>query len=515
MGCSSATRILGRCHSSILRSGRRSNAAQILDSASHMRRNQINTTAGLIATLSLSLLASCDFGAPADELSFDLSNGYRLNKDLTLDLEGYEAEQGQLLGALEMLCGTPKRPRFLTLPEWADEGYDPNWPSYAADDGGSGEIDEAEFERIIEDNARVFRLQLEKIAEGNYDGVTPFRGAPRLQESWDLLRADFADGVFETEEAFREEAELLLLEWYPSFQDSADLYRLECMHCHGVEGIGDGSTAPFLEPRPRNYQPGIFKWTALKDKAHPRREDLYNIIRDGAYTSAMPNFRRFSRAQIHGLVDMVRLLSIRGETERLLVLGFHEDGSGDLLTSDLIIDTYRDVWEKWDRASESLITYEGEVPMPTEESIALGRELYMDTNKGNCSSCHGDQGYGDGASAWDGVDDEGKPKRIIDDWGFDIQPRNLTSGIFRGGRRPIDIYRRVTAGINGTPMPAAPDTLTEDDRWAIVHYVLSLSEIHDGVGLDSMRMRMSDHDDHASGGDDHGLDAEDNHDNGH
>jgi hypothetical protein len=203
-----------------------------------MRRNQINTTAGLIATLSLSLLASCDFGAPADELSFDLSNGYRINKDTTLDLEGYKAEQGQLLGALEMLCGTPQQPRFLTLPEWADEGYDPNWPSYEAGDGGSGEIDVAEFERIIEDNGRVFRLQLAAIAEGDYDGVTPFRGAPRLQEKWDLLRADYADGLIETEEAFQEEAELLLLEWYPSFQDSADLYRLECMHCHGVEGMG-------------------------------------------------------------------------------------------------------------------------------------------------------------------------------------------------------------------------------------------------------------------------------------
>ena len=92
--------------------------------------------------------------------------------------------------------------------------------------------------------------------------------------------------------------------------------------------------------------------------------------------------------------------------------------------------------------------------------------------------------------------------RIIDDWGEDLIPRDLTSGIFRGGRRPIDIYRRITAGINGTPMPAVPDTLTDDDRWAIVHYVLSLSEVHDGLGLDSMRMRGS-HDDH---GDGHGSD---------
>jgi mono/diheme cytochrome c family protein len=465
-----------------------------------MRRNQIKTTAGLFATLTFSLFTSCDFGTPADERSFGLSEGYRINKDLTLELEGYEAEQGQLLGALEMLCGTPKQPRFLMLTEWADEGYDPNWPSYASDDGGSGEITEAEFERIVDDNARVFRLQLKAIAAGNYDGVTPFRGAPRLQEKWDNLRADYADGVIETEESFKEEAEILLLEWYPSFADSADLYRLECMHCHGTEGMGDGSTAPFLEPRPRNYQPGIFKWTALKDKAHPRREDLYAIISDGAYTSAMPSFRRFSRAQIHGLVDMVRLLSIRGETERLLAYAVHEDGDGDVLTSDLIVDTYRDVWEKWDTAAEKLITFDGVVPMPTAERIVHGRKLFMDKNAGNCSSCHGDLGLGDGASAWE-ADEDGFLNRIVDDWGFEILPRNLTTGIFRGGRRPIDIYRRITAGINGTPMPAAPDILTPDDRWDIVHYVLSLSEVHDGAGLDSMRMRTDEHvDEHTDGG---------------
>ncbi len=73
----------GRRQSSILRSGRRSNAAPILDSASHMRRNQIKTTAGLFATLSLSLLSSCDFGTPADDRSFCLSDGYRINKYLT------------------------------------------------------------------------------------------------------------------------------------------------------------------------------------------------------------------------------------------------------------------------------------------------------------------------------------------------------------------------------------------------------------------------------------------------
>ena len=53
-----------------------------------------------------------------------------------------------------------------------------------------------------------------------------------------------------------------------------------------------------------------------------------------------------------------------------------------------------------------------------------------------------------------------------------IDPRNLRLGVYRGGRRPIDIYYRLTAGINGSGMPQAP--LTPQEKWHVVDYVLSL-----------------------------------------
>jgi len=487
--------------------------------------------ASLIATCGLALLSSCDIQAQAKERSYSLAEEYRINKELTLYLEdvpGGETAEGPLLGALEMLCGTPAQPQLMLLGDWIDEGYDPNYPDYDYGDSGSGEIGKAEKALIAEDNARVFAVQLKSIEGGDYEGVVPFRGAPLLQAKWDEFLADALEDEDEdgspdfsveespnppdyvpvdSEDVFKKEARTLLTSWYPRFQDSAELYRLECLHCHGTEGTGDGSTAPFLYPRPRNYQPGIFKWTALKDKAHPRREDLYKVISEGSYTSAMPAFRRFSRAQIHGLVDMVRLLSIRGETELLLALEMSDD---NYLTPALVSQTYADVWDKWKSAPDSLIFYEGEVPSPSAESIALGRKHFMDPNGGNCFSCHGEKGLGDGTSAWE-ADEDGIMQRIVDDWGEEIIPRNLTTGIFRGGRRPIDIYRRLTGGINGTPMPAVPDTLTEDDRWAIVHYVLSLSETHDGRGLDSIRMRKGD----GGHGDGHGDDDADSHADSH
>ena len=55
-----------------------------------------------------------------------------------------------------------------------------------------------------------------------------------------------------------------------------------------------------------------------------------------------------------------------------------------------------------------------------------------------------------------------------------IRPRNLREGIFRGGRRPIDIYWRIKNGIAGSGMPEAAAGVTEEDLWHLVDYVRSL-----------------------------------------
>jgi hypothetical protein len=56
--------------------------------------------------------------------------------------------------------------------------------------------------------------------------------------------------------------------------------------------------------------------------------------------------------------------------------------------------------------------------------------------------------------------------------------------VFRGGRRPVDLYWRLANGIVGTPMPAVPikaedapeedPRLVSDDVWHIIAYVRNL-----------------------------------------
>ena len=41
--------------------------------------------------------------------------------------------------------------------------------------------------------------------------------------------------------------------------EQGGLYRQHCVHCHGITGDGMGPTAPFLNPYPRDYRPGVFK----------------------------------------------------------------------------------------------------------------------------------------------------------------------------------------------------------------------------------------------------------------
>ena len=47
-------------------------------------------------------------------------------------------------------------------------------------------------------------------------------------------------------------------------KDGRNLYMQHCLHCHGVSGDGAGPTAKFLNPRPRDYRQGIFKFKSTQ-----------------------------------------------------------------------------------------------------------------------------------------------------------------------------------------------------------------------------------------------------------
>ncbi|MCZ2111375.1 MAG: hypothetical protein LC118_17700 [Dehalococcoidia bacterium] len=156
--------------------------------------------------------------------------------------------------------------------------------------------------------------------------------------------------------------------------------------------------------------------------------------------------------------------------------------------------------------------------------VLRGRDLFLSRNttgnKVDCTSCHGPQGVGNGPSFVSqdefneivfGGDpsalgqrveelakrveteaaekshsaDAGKAeatrfreawKNSLDDWGMPLRPANLNRGVYKGGRRPIDLYWRIAKGINGSKMPAHFPTLEPERIWDLVNFILALPE---------------------------------------
>lgn len=434
----------------------------------------------IAAGLSGLLLAACDPEPQRPSLSYSLSEN---SKKLLADAP---SAQAQLLGTLGMLFGSPTDPGYAVPAEWIDDERNPN--------DALAEMSDARRAELVAANKRAFATAIAHVEKGEFARVQPAREALDLQAAWEQIRSGYDEIAAGIEKGTKAQADLdkyvadnkadalaLFTDWYPTLRESAEMYRQQCLHCHGTNGDGKGSTSPYLSPRPRDYQRGAFKWTALNDKARPRRADLYHVLENGVNGTAMLSFKRFSATQLEGLVDYVRLLSIRGETERRLAGSYDPDEGFKI---EAVQEEYLGVWSEWDKSESKVIAYQGDVPAATPEVIERGRVLYNDAAGANCVSCHGVLGHGDGASAKENDPLTGEPRLKLDDWGNTLSPRDLTGGIYRGGDRPIDLYRRLYAGINGTYMPshsAIKDPqgnrkVTDEDLWAIVHYVRSLAK---------------------------------------
>lgn len=311
------------------------------------------------------------------------------------------------------------------------------------------------------------------------------------------------------------------------------LYREHCAHCHGISGDGMGPTAAFLNPYPRDYRPGKFKFKGTWRDARPAREDLTRILHQGIPGSSMPSFALLPPAQVDALVEYVRYLSMRGETELALYSYAEQElGVDDKFPETrefLVGEILAPVVEKWQGAEEAGIqiaavpagvdfTKPGDDPV-NRESVARGRALFH--GDGGCVKCHGVTALGDGQA--NDYDDWNK---VVVEWSKEvasglaspqddraraawlhaaatviegdalkprtIPPRNLRLGLYRGGRRPLDLYRRLYTGINGAPMPGVgpsgpggKGSVAEEEIWHIVNYIRSLPYDFDGeLGVD-------------------------------
>jgi len=210
-------------------------------------------------------------------------------------------------------------------------------------------------------------------------------------------------------------------------------FEKQCVACHGTAGNGEGDAAYLLYPRPRDFTSGQFRIISTWDGV-PTDDDVFRTISRGMPGSAMPSWAHLPEETRWGLVHYVKTFAKRP----LTINANHEP-------------------DQYGSGGAGLLTVPPE-PAFDEVGQARARELFA---KG-CAPCHGATAKGDGA------------QKQTDSKGFPTRPRDLTLGVFKGSPEPDQVYRRIVAGLPGSPMPQS-GYLQGKDGWHLVHFVRSLS----------------------------------------
>ncbi len=223
-----------------------------------------------------------------------------------------------------------------------------------------------------------------------------------------------------------------------------EVYERRCIGCHGAKGDGNGPAATFLyNQRPRNFSLGVFKFR-LSQKPVPTDGDLLRTITRGVRGTAMPAWYELPLTDRLAVIQYIKYeLAVDRSDAAKPYAYFTEEPPGQPL-------------------------YVGKPPAPSQEIVTHGKDVWQNAK---CWECHGQTGKGDGEKA----------AGLKDDFGFPIRPADLTSGQFKSGPAVQDIFRTMSTGLSGTPMPTYRDSLPEPDRWALAYYVLSLSAFKDAL----------------------------------
>ncbi|HEY2685963.1 MAG TPA: cbb3-type cytochrome c oxidase subunit II [Steroidobacteraceae bacterium] len=212
------------------------------------------------------------------------------------------------------------------------------------------------------------------------------------------------------------------------------IFEIKCSGCHGKYGNGRltedtrsstnfNAAYHFLNPQPRDFTAGSFKSRTTPSGALPTDEDLFRTISRGIRKGQiMPAWGNAADGHVipeqdrWDLVDYIKTFSTRFKSEAV----------------------------------------PEPIPVPTPPYASLkqvppsviqeGRMVYRTLQ---CWSCHGNAGKGNGPSAND----------LVDDWETPIRPFDFSSGAFKFGDSPADVYRTFNTGLNGTPMPSFYDTI--------------------------------------------------------
>jgi cytochrome c oxidase cbb3-type subunit I/II len=234
-----------------------------------------------------------------------------------------------------------------------------------------------------------------------------------------------------------------------------EVYQRRCLGCHGESGDGNGPAATFMyKQRPRNFAAAVFKFRLTKEPL-PTDGDLLRTITRGVRGTAMPSWHELHIIDRLAVIQYIKYeLAVDRSNPAKPYAYFKEEPPGPPL-------------------------YIGRPPVPSEQMLTRAKDVWQSAK---CWECHGQTGKGDGEKA----------PGLKDDLGFPSPPADLTAGQFKSGPTVEDIFRTMTTGLSGTPMPSYRDPLSEEDRWALSYYVLALSAYKDPLTGEPLPIAPSD-----------------------
>jgi mono/diheme cytochrome c family protein len=293
-----------------------------------------------------------------------------------------------------------------------------------------------------------------------------------------------------------------------------------------VPGDGRGPTARWINPHPRDFRQGLFKFMSVsqlgKEYTAPRREDLLHTLQHGIEATAMPSFVLLGNNDLNYLVSYVIHLSLRGKAEFDLmkysydwnyangtftatyktpetplaetIKEWHQANAAKWLESQdpknwIQVEPYdehfkgdKGEWQVWQKVKDD--AKKTEIRGAIAAALFNNEEPHMDAAKkilelrgdqvknANCKQCHIDYGR--------------QAKFKFDSWASLTRPNNFPLGVFRGGRRPIDIYHRIHSGILGSNMTPFRNAISSNSIWDLAHFVQSLSypAMRRGMGVE-------------------------------
>lgn len=234
---------------------------------------------------------------------------------------------------------------------------------------------------------------------------------------------------------------------FERFTQGRNVYERNCIICHGPKGDGNGEMSPTLSPKPRSFREGMFKFRTTPFGKLPTDDDLRHTIRTGLSGTAMGMFEQLPADDLTNVIEYLKSFSRR--------------------------------WRKAENVAEPM-----KFPSPPEwlrdsaqaaAHVEKGKALFVT----HCASCHGTAADGKGPAA----------AALKDVWELPAHPSDLRQPHLRCGDRPEDIYRVLATGLNGTPMVSFDATLTPDQRWDIISWLLT-QKLPDVPNLGSAPQRI-------------------------